>query len=66
MMAALTFVIIAVSFILGRITNFKDDNKIKKLELDLSIMTNARDDWRTRHIERITKVRIEKELSDEA
>lgn len=65
MITTLFFIVIPTAFILGRLTDFKADNKIKKLELDLSIMTEARDHWRTLQVELITKIRLEKEMLDE-
>jgi hypothetical protein len=47
------------SFILGRLTSFKQDKKTKKLIHELHTMTESRDRWREKYLVRVMKDKLE-------
>lgn len=50
--------LILSSFALGRLTNFKADNKVEKIQHELDSMTESRDRWREQYLVRVMRDKL--------
>ena len=55
----IVLVVTVLSFLLGRLTNFKPDKKTKKLNNELRTMTESRDRWREKYLVRVMRDKLE-------
>lgn len=50
--------LIISAFALGRLTDFKSDTKLKKLQRALDEMTDSRDKWRQQYLVRVMRDKL--------
>jgi uncharacterized membrane-anchored protein YhcB (DUF1043 family) len=50
--------LIIAAFALGRLTDFKTDNKIQKVQRELDEMTASRDRWRQQYLVRVMRDKL--------
>lgn len=55
---AIIFGLIISAFVLGRLTDFKTDTKINKIQRELDEMTASRDRWRQQYLVRVMRDKL--------
>jgi uncharacterized membrane-anchored protein YhcB (DUF1043 family) len=50
--------LIIAAFVLGRLTDFKADDKIQKVQRELDEMTASRDRWRQQYLVRVMRDKL--------
>lgn len=51
-------VLLISAFALGRLTDFRTDNKIQKIQRELDEMTASRDRWRQQYLVRVMRDKL--------
>lgn len=55
---AIIVVLLILAFALGRLTDFRTDNKIQKIQRELDEMTASRDRWRQQYLVRVMRDKL--------
>jgi hypothetical protein len=58
---AIIIVMIVSSFLIGRLTATPQNNKLKKVELELVAMTESRDKWRYKYLVLIMREKLKEQ-----